>query len=158
MIVAVVVVIFVIFIYKYLTYYKKNKMGHYDVKRPNARKELLAQPEQSLWRTSVRAISLLWICLPNSGSICWASLSAVRLVGWDCDEKSYGSVLFHFTLRSSWQACWATKNGSVASLLGFYWILVCFYKDTILILCVLGILIILNIYCITTMLRKTLKY
>ncbi len=50
---AVVVVIFVIFfIYIYLTYYKKNKMGHYDVKKPNARKELLVQPEESPWRNS----------------------------------------------------------------------------------------------------------
>ncbi len=48
-----VVVTFVIFIYIYLTYYKKTKMGHYDVKKPNARKELLlVQPEQSPWRNS----------------------------------------------------------------------------------------------------------
>ncbi|KTF74250.1 hypothetical protein cypCar_00044261 [Cyprinus carpio] len=46
-IVAVVVVIFVIFIFLYLTYYKKTRIGHYDLKRPNARKELLAKPEQS---------------------------------------------------------------------------------------------------------------
>ncbi|RXN22760.1 vascular cell adhesion 1-like protein [Labeo rohita] len=45
-IVAVVVVISIIFIYIYLTYYKKTRMGRYDVKNPNARKELLAQPKK----------------------------------------------------------------------------------------------------------------
>lgn len=79
-IVAVVVVISIISIYIYYTYYKKNRMGQYNFKKPKALNGLIAQPAQSPWRNSVRAISLLWLGLPQFDHLLSDQLE--RMVIW----------------------------------------------------------------------------